>query len=85
VDVALLLKLVPLLDRQNPSAAARILAGDLDAAYAVVSFPARSLGARRRGMESTYRRRLDELARVADLIGEASIPNELVFVLALRG
>jgi 16S rRNA (guanine(1405)-N(7))-methyltransferase len=85
-DVALLLKLIPLLDRQEPSAAARCLAA-LDAGHAVVSFPARSLGGRRRGMEATYRRRLDDL--VAELgireVREASVPNELVFVLTLDG
>ena len=85
-DVAMLLKLVPLLDRQDPSAAQRTLAA-LDAKHAVVSFPARSLGGHRRGMEATYRRRLDEL--VANLaiteVREASVPNELVFVLTLDG
>jgi 16S rRNA (guanine(1405)-N(7))-methyltransferase len=81
-DVALLLKLVPVLDRQDPSAAARLL-GMLDARHAVITFPTSSLGGRRRGMEATYRRLLDEL--VADLaigeVREASVPNELVFVL----
>jgi 16S rRNA (guanine(1405)-N(7))-methyltransferase len=85
-DVALLLKLIPLLDRQEPSAAARCLAS-LDAGHAVVSFPAHSLGGRRRGMQATYRRRLAEL--VAELgigeVREASVPNELVFVLTLDG
>jgi 16S rRNA (guanine(1405)-N(7))-methyltransferase len=85
-DVALLLKLVPLLDHQDPSAAARCL-GALDAAHAVVSFPARSLGGRRRGMEGTYRRRLDGLIAEGGIreVGEASVPNELVFVLRLDG
>jgi len=85
-DVALLLKLIPLLERQDPSAAARCL-GALDVAHAVVSFPARSLGGRRRGMDATYRRLLDGL--VAELgigdVREASVPNELVFVLTLHG
>ena len=60
-DVALLLKLVPLLDRQDPAAAARVLRA-LDARHAVVTFPSRSLGGARRGMAATYRRRLDDLA-----------------------
>jgi ribosomal RNA methyltransferase FmrO len=85
-DVALLLKLVPLLDRQDRMAATRLL-GALDVRHAVVTFPARSLGGLGRGMERTYRSRLDEL--VADLgVGEAheaSVPNELVFMLTLRG
>ena len=86
VNVAMLLKLVPLLDRQDPSAAQRCLA-ELDAAHAVVSYPARSLGGRQRGMEATYRRRLEELVARLGIteVREASVPNELVFVLTLDG
>jgi 16S rRNA (guanine(1405)-N(7))-methyltransferase len=83
-DVALLLKLVTTLDRQDPGAATRLVTG-IHAGHAVVSFAARSLGGRG-GRERTYRQRLDRLAddvgRVR-AIAEASVPNELVFVLAL--
>jgi len=84
-DVALLLKLVTTLDRQDPEAATRLLRG-LRVRHAVVSFPARSLGGRGKGMERAYRHRLERL--VADAgrvraIAEASVPNELVFVMAL--
>lgn len=86
-DVALLLKLVPTLDRQDAAAATRLLRG-LRVRHAVVSFATRSLGGRRGGMERTYRRRLDRLAvdagRVRN-VAEASVPNELVFVLTLDG
>jgi len=84
--VVLLLKLVPLLDRQEPSAAARLL-GALDARHVVISFPTSSLGGRRRGMEATYRRRLDELVAALEIGGvrEASVPNELVFVVTPHG
>lgn len=86
-DVALLLKLVPILDHQDPDAAQRLIAG-LSANHVVVSFPVRSLGGHRRGMESTYRRRTDELiaglgARVRE-VSEASIPNELVMVMTME-
>jgi len=85
-DVALLLKLVTTLDRQDGEAAARLLRG-LRAGHAVVSFPARSLAGRGRGMERTYRERLDrlvdEVGRVSE-VAEASVPNELVFVLRLE-
>jgi 16S rRNA (guanine(1405)-N(7))-methyltransferase len=85
-DVALLLKLVPILDRQDPAATERLISA-LQARHAVVSFPARSLGGHRRGMAATYRHRLEALARSlgVTVAGEASVPNELVFVLALRG
>lgn len=86
VDVALLLKLVTTLDRQDPTAAGRLLRG-VAARHAVVSFAARSLGGAGRGRELTYRRRLDRLVdeagRVA-AVAEASVPNELVFVLSLE-
>jgi 16S rRNA (guanine(1405)-N(7))-methyltransferase len=84
-DVALLLKLVTTLDRQDPQAASRLIRG-LRARHAVVSFAARSLGGRGDGRTSTYRRRLERLvaeSRRAAVLAEASVPNELVFVLAL--
>lgn len=86
-DVALLLKLVTTLDRQDPEAATRLLRA-LRASHAVVSFATRSLGGRRTGMEGTYRRRLERLVADAgrvSAVAEASVPNELVFVLALHG
>jgi 16S rRNA (guanine(1405)-N(7))-methyltransferase len=84
-EVALLLKVIPLLDRQDPSAAVRVLRA-LDARDAVVTFPSRSLGGRR-GMAATYRRRLDDLVAEtgAGDVREASVPNELVFVVTLGG
>ena len=84
-DVALLLKLVPTLDRQDPGAATRLLRA-LRVHHAVVSFPRRSLGGRGKGQERTYRARLEQL--VADAgrvrhVAEASAASELVFVLTL--
>lgn len=86
-DVALLLKLVTTLDRQDAGTASRLLDA-LRVRHAVVSFPARTLGGQRKGMERTYRDRLerlvDECARVTG-VAEASVPNELIFVLTLHG
>jgi 16S rRNA (guanine(1405)-N(7))-methyltransferase len=84
-DVALMLKVVTTLDRQDPDAAARLLRA-LRVRHAVVSFPRRSLAGRGKGMELTYRDRLERL--VADVgrvraVAEASVPNELVFALTL--
>jgi 16S rRNA (guanine(1405)-N(7))-methyltransferase len=85
-DVALLLKLVTTLDRQDPGAAARLVRG-LQVAHAVVSFTTRTLGGRSRGMERTYRDRLAglvaDVGRVAE-IREVSVASELVFVLRLE-
>jgi 16S rRNA (guanine(1405)-N(7))-methyltransferase len=84
-DVALLLKLVTTLDRQDADAATRLVRG-LRTGHAVVSFAVRSLGGRG-SHERTYRARLDRL--VADAgrvrgVTEASVPGELVFVLELE-
>lgn len=86
-DVALLLKLVPILDRREPAAAERLLR-DLDVRHAAVSFPGASLGGRDKGMERTYRLRIERLiqtvgARVREA-RETSISSELVFVLELQ-
>jgi 16S rRNA (guanine(1405)-N(7))-methyltransferase len=86
-DVALLLKLVPTLDRQDPGAAGRLIR-ELDVRHAVVSFPARSLGGRGKGMDRTYRERLDRLIEESPRVTattEVSVSNELVFVLTLDG
>jgi 16S rRNA (guanine(1405)-N(7))-methyltransferase len=86
-DIALLLKLVTTLDRQDPRTATRLLQG-LDVRHAVVSFPARSLGGRATGMERSYRDRfarlMTDVGRVRE-VTEASVANELVFVLSLDG
>ncbi|HVM25422.1 MAG TPA: hypothetical protein VM253_08495, partial [Candidatus Limnocylindrales bacterium] len=85
-DVALLLKLVTTLDRQDAGAAERLLRS-LRARHAVVSFATRSLAGRGDRRERTYRERLERLAADAGRvvsIEDASIPNELVFVLALE-
>ena len=86
-DVALLLKLVPTLDRQDSGAGTRLLRS-LRIRHAVVSFPVRSLSGRGRGMERTYRERLERLVTEAgrvSAVAEASVPNELMFVLTLDG
>jgi len=84
-DVALLLKIVTTLDRQDLVAATNLLRA-LRVRHAVVSFPTRSLGGRGTRMERTYRDRLERLTNDAgrvSAVAEASVPSELVFVLTL--
>ena len=84
-DVALLLKIVTTLDRQDPAAATKLLRA-LRVRHAVVSFPTRSLGGHGKGMDRAYRDRLERLTDDAgrvSAVAEASVPNELVFVLTL--
>lgn len=86
-DVALLLKLVTTLDRQDPGASARLIDA-LDVRHVVISFPLRSLGGGRRGMDRTYRARLERLVEAssrARALIEVSVPDELVAVVALDG
>lgn len=52
-DVALLFKVLPLLDRQRDGAADRVL-NSVRAKYIVCSFPTRTLGGRNVGMEGNY-------------------------------
>ncbi len=83
-DIALLLKLVTTLDRQDADATTRLLCG-LRADHAVVSFAARSLGGRG-NHERTYRARLERLVEEAGrvrTVAEASVRGELVFILDL--
>lgn len=85
-DIALLLKTVPLLDRQDSAAAGRVLSG-LHARHAIVSFPARSLGGRGR-LERSYRSRMDgllaELGSRVTASTEVAFRSELVYVLEMR-
>jgi 16S rRNA (guanine(1405)-N(7))-methyltransferase len=81
VDVVLLLKTLPCLDRQEPGTSARLLAR-LQARAIVVSYPVRSLGGRQKGMTQTYRASFN---RLAETLGrnatELDLGGELVFVL----
>ena len=74
-DVALLLKTIPLLDRQDRAAAVRVVAS-LRARHVVVSFPARSLGGRGR-LWRTYQARMAAL--VEDLGPQIASSTEIAF------
>ena len=80
VDVALLLKAIPCLE-QLDKAATRNLLESISAKYLVVSFPAKSLGGRNKGMVTYY-----ESHFVESLVGENTaieryiFPTELVFI-----
>lgn len=53
VDLALLLKLLPVLEQVEPTAVPRLL-DTLQARYLLISFPTASLGGRRKGMAASY-------------------------------
>jgi 16S rRNA (guanine(1405)-N(7))-methyltransferase len=61
VDLALVLKTIPCLEQIDKQAGERLLDG-LRAKYLLVSFPARSLGGRSKGMVENYEDRFKQLA-----------------------
>lgn len=81
-DVALALKIVPCLDQLDRTAALRLLDG-LAARHIVVSFPARSLGGRDRGMVANYAARCEELLVQRDWRAKRlDFQGELVYIIS---
>jgi 16S rRNA (guanine(1405)-N(7))-methyltransferase len=79
-DVALLLKMGPTLERQEPGSTGRLIEA-LRAPYAVVSFAVKSLGGREKGMAENYQRQFAELAASRGWTAtELRFQSELVFV-----
>ncbi len=80
-DLALLMKLLPVMETQKTGAAKKLLMG-INARFVMASFPTRTLGGRGVGMEKHYTEwfesLLDESVRVLDRF---VIGNELVYVL----
>lgn len=62
VDLALIFKLLPLLDQLDSEAGLRLLRG-LQARYILVSFPTHSLGGRNKGMAANYGAAFSALAQ----------------------
>ncbi len=79
-DVALLMKLVPTLERQEPGGSLRLLDA-LDVSYVVVSVPTRSLGGREKGMLKGYERQVGRiLASRPWTLERIPFEHELVWV-----
>ena len=81
VDLALVLKAIPCLEQIDKQAGKRLLDG-LNARYLVISFPAKSLGGRKKGMVENYTTRFEELSagRGWKQLGRLEFETELVFV-----
>lgn len=81
VDLALALKLLPVLEQIERGAAARLLDA-LNALFILVSYPVHTLGGRRKGMSGTYERQMESL-----LVGRQwqvqrfVFPGELAFLI----
>jgi len=80
VDLALVLKAIPCLEQVDKSAGRRILE-TLNADYLLVSFPARSLGGKNKGMLANYEARFNELVEGKGWqIQRFEFPTELAFL-----
>jgi 16S rRNA (guanine(1405)-N(7))-methyltransferase len=80
VDLTLLLKTVPCLERQRPGAGWALI-GAVNSPFVVVTFPTRSLGQRSKGMFQTYSAAFEARARQeAWQVEQAEIPGELIYV-----
>ena len=80
-DVALLFKILPLLDRQREGSAMAVL-NAVNAKYIVVSFPTRTLGGRNVGMEENYSRWMEgHMPENREVAARFVTDNELFFIL----
>ena len=82
-DLAFVLKAVPCLEQIDKQAGVRLLDG-LDSRFLAISYPAKSLGGRQKGMTETYPAHFEELAtgRGWKELGLLEFETELVFVMA---
>jgi 16S rRNA (guanine(1405)-N(7))-methyltransferase len=78
-DVALVLKLLPTLERTDPGAPMRLLEG-LQAKIIIVSFPVQTLGGKQKGMSTHYGQRFREMvAGTGWRVEEMPFATELCF------
>jgi 16S rRNA (guanine(1405)-N(7))-methyltransferase len=85
VQVALLLKTIPCLEQVDKTIAARLLEG-IPAQHLLVSFPARSLGGRGKGMVENYEAHFMELvAGFGWTIRRFQFSSELAFLASREG
>ena len=80
-DVALLFKLLPLLERQRSGAATQIMSA-VNAAFLVVSFPTRTLSGRNVGMAAQYSEWMKaHMPPRREIAGQTETGNELFYIL----
>jgi len=83
-DLALMMKLLPLLDRQKAGAAKELLE-KCPAEYVLVTFPTRTLGGRNVGMEEQYSAWMAEnTPECLDTVSRFTVDTELCYVLKRR-
>lgn len=81
-DVALLFKLLPLMERQEKGGAARVMQA-VNARHMVVSFPTRTLGGRSVGMSENYACWMESrLPKGMDILDQFETRNELFYIIS---
>ncbi len=82
VQVAFLLKLLPILDQVDPKTSARLLE-QVNADHLLISYPSKSLGGRSKGMKQTYSEHFERLTAGKNLkIHSFDFTNETVYLLS---
>ncbi len=80
VQLALLMKTLPLMEQIEHGLSQKILE-NLNAEHILVTYPLRSLGGRKKGMEETYHAQFDQLVAGRDWkIQEFRFPNEVAYL-----
>lgn len=74
------MKTLPLLEQIEHGLSQKILE-NLNAEHILITYPLRSLGGRKKGMEETYRSQFDQLVAGRNWrIQEFTFPNEVAFL-----
>lgn len=83
VELAIMLKLLPILDQVDPKASKRLLEG-VQANHFLISYPSKSLGGREKGMKQTYALHFARLieGETFSSIQNFEFPNETVYLLS---
>ena len=83
VELAIMLKLLPILDQVDPSASKRLL-DSVQANHFLISYPSKSLGGREKGMKQTYTQHFSRLVEglTFSSILHFDFPNETVYLLS---
>lgn len=83
VELAIMLKLLPILDQVDPKASKRLLKA-VQANHFLISYPSKSLGGREKGMKQTYAQHFVRLVEgeTFSSIQHFEFPNETVYLLS---
>lgn len=82
VQVAFLLKLLPILDQVDPRTSSNLL-NKVQADHLLISYPSKSLGGRSKGMKQTYSDHFDRITSGKKFeIHKFDFPNEIVYLLS---